>query len=166
MGTLGKRWSTLDLDEAYRLYVGGMSFSQVASALGCTKSYVARRFREAGLQARPSGRPFTTAPPVVDSAEVVRLRDAGCSFPRIATQLGLSLDSTRDRYLLAVGRSRRTAGRRGSPSAPNIERQLESLPGHDEGLPGDTVAGPVARPWPPATGLATRPTASLPERLK
>ena len=112
MGTLGMRWSTLDLDEAHRLYVGGMSFSQVAAELGCTKSYVVRRFREAGLQARPSGRPLTSPAPVVDSADIVRLRDAGCSFPQIAAELGLSTDSARDRYLIATGRPRRTTSRR------------------------------------------------------
>jgi len=112
VSTLGMRWSRLDLDEAHRLYVGGMSFSQVAAELGCTKSYVVRRFREAGLAARPSGRPLTTPPPVVDPADIVRLRDdAGWSFPQIASELGLSRDNARDRYLLATGRPRRTATR-------------------------------------------------------
>lgn len=109
MGTLGKRWSTLDLDEAYRLYMGGMSFSQVAATLGYTKSYVARRFRKAGLPARPSGRPLTTPAPDIDPADIVRLRAAGCSFPQIAAKLDLSTDSARDRYLIATGRPRRSA---------------------------------------------------------
>ena len=114
MGTLGKRWSRLDLDEAHRLYMGGMSFSQVAAELGCTKSYVARRFREAGLAARPSGRPLTTPAPDVDPVDIVRLRDAGCSYPQIAAELGLSEDSARDRYLHATGRPRRAATRQPS----------------------------------------------------
>jgi len=111
VGTLGKRWSRLDLDEAHRLYVGGMSFSQVAAELGCTKSYVVRRFREAGLRARPSGRPLTSPAPDVDPADIVRLRDAGSSYVQIGAELGLSKDSARDRYLKATGRVRRTASR-------------------------------------------------------
>lgn len=118
MGTLGKRWSRLDLDEAHRLYAGGMSFSQVAAELGCAKSYLTRRFREAGLPARPSGRPLTTPAPVVDPVDIVRLRDAGHSYPQIAAELGLSRDIVRDRYLAATGLPRRTANRRPRPATP------------------------------------------------
>lgn len=117
------RWSSLDLDEARRLYVGGMSFSQVAAELGCTKSYVVRRFRDAGLTARPSGRPLTTPAPVVDAADIMRLRDAGCSFPQIGAELGLSKDSARDRYLIATGRSRRAAPRRRTPGVAVCEAE-------------------------------------------
>lgn len=166
MGTLGRRWSTLDLNEAYRLYVGGMSFSQVAAVLGCTKSYVARRFREAKLQARPSGRPFTTAPPVVDPADIVRLRNAGCSFPRIAAELGLSADSARDRYLLAVGRPRRAGRRRSSASAPNIKGQHATRSARREGAPRDAAVGVAAEQQPSVTRADTSPAASPSEVIQ
>ena len=126
MGTLGMRWSTLDLDEAHRLYAGGMSFSQVAAELGSTKSYIAKRFRQAGLPARPSGRPLTTPAPDVDPADIVRLRDAGRTYPQIAVELGLSKDSARDQYLIATGRPRRATACGPDPGV--TVREAESGP--------------------------------------
>lgn len=41
MGTLGMRWSKLDLDEARRLYESGLSLAQVGRKLGYTQSYIA-----------------------------------------------------------------------------------------------------------------------------
>lgn len=85
-----------------------MSFRQLAERLGYTQSYLARRFKTAGIPTRPSGRPLTTPAPEVDPAEIVRLRAAGESFPAIARALGVSTDMARDRYLRATGRPRRS----------------------------------------------------------
>ena len=117
MTTLGKRWSTLDLEEARRLYDGGLSFRQVGERLGFTQSYVAARFRREGIPRRPSGRPLPTPAPEVDPAEIVRRKQAGETFVLIAAALGISRHMARDRYLLAVGRARRAPRQRQSRSA-------------------------------------------------
>ena len=111
MTTRGVRWSKLDLEQARTLYEGGLSFSQVGSKLGFSATYLARRFKAAGIPARPSGRPFTTPSPPVDVNEIVRLREAGESFPAIGAALGIGHDMVRDRYLRATGKPRRTPDR-------------------------------------------------------
>lgn len=107
MGTLGKTWSRLDLDEARRLYDSGLRCRQVGQRLGVGASYISRRLRQARIPMRPSGRPLTTPAPTVDPAEIVRLREQGVTYTAIAAALGLSRDMARDRYLKAAGRRRR-----------------------------------------------------------
>jgi len=112
MGTHGQRWSTLDLEEARRLYDSGLSFREVGERLGFAPSYIAARFRRDGVPCRPSGRPLPTPAPEVDSAEIVDRKQRGESFVAIAAALGMSRDMVRDRYLIAVGRPRRATERR------------------------------------------------------
>ncbi|WP_157720029.1 helix-turn-helix domain-containing protein [Microlunatus sagamiharensis] len=107
MSTLGKRWSTLDLEEARRLYEAGMSFREVGERLGFAPSYIAARFRRDGVPCRAPGRPLPTPAPEVDPAEIVRRKQGGESFIAIAADLGISRDMARDRYLLASGLPRR-----------------------------------------------------------
>lgn len=107
VGTAGMRWSRLDLDEARRLYEAGLSFSQLGQRLGYCRSYLARRFKSAGIPVRPEGRAPRTPAPHVDLAEIVRRRERGQTFPAIAEALGISNDMARDRYLQAEGRERR-----------------------------------------------------------
>ncbi len=98
----------LDLDEARRLYESGMSCRQIGERMGMSYSRVASHLREAGVPMRPSGRPLTTPAPEVNIQELVRLREAGATFPHLAARFGLSRDAVRDRYLRATGRPRRS----------------------------------------------------------
>lgn len=105
----------MDLDEARRLYDSGLSFSQVGRQIGYSATWLARRFKAAGIPVRPSGRPLTTPAPDIDPEELVRRREAGWTFPRLAETYGLSDDGVRARYLRAKGLplSRAEAARRG-----------------------------------------------------
>lgn len=110
----------MDVDEARRLYDSGLSFSQVGQCVGYSATCLARRFKAAGIPVRPSGRPLNTPAPDVDLEELVRRREAGWTFPRLARAYGLSTDSVRARYLRAKGLPlRRTeAARRGVAFRP------------------------------------------------
>lgn len=112
-----QRRSALDLDRARVLYEAGLSFSQVGRELGYSATYLARRFKVAGIPARPEGRPLTTAAPAVDLQELVRLRENGWTYPSLAQRYGLSADAARTRYLRAKGLPlrRAEAERRGIP---------------------------------------------------
>jgi len=110
----------MDVDEARRLYDSGLSFAQVGQRVGYSATWLARRFKAAGIPVRPSGRPLTTSVPDVDLKELVRRRDAGWTFPRLARAYGLSDDAVRTRYLRAKGLPLRRAevDRRGVASRP------------------------------------------------
>lgn len=110
----------MDVDEARRLYDSGLSFSQVGKRVGYSATYLARRFKAAGIPVRPSGRPFTTPAPAVDVEELVRRREEGWTYPRLAEAYGLSADGARTRYLRAKGLPlrRAEAARRGVSFRP------------------------------------------------
>jgi len=93
----------LDLERARELYEAGLSFSQVGRELGYSATYLARRFKAAGIPARPEGRPMSAPAPAVDLQELVQLREDGWTFPRLADRYGLSDDAVRTRYLRAKG---------------------------------------------------------------
>ena len=114
VSTLGKGWSTLDLQEAHRLYQSGLSFEQLGRKLGYSKSYLARRFRAAGISVRPSGRPLTSPAPEVDVHELVLLRESGSTYPNLADRYGISVASARARYYRATGRPLRSTDARSS----------------------------------------------------
>ncbi|GAA3579841.1 hypothetical protein GCM10022197_41840 [Microlunatus spumicola] len=109
MSTRGSRSSKLDLKEARGLYEQGLSFAQVGRRLGYSATYLARRFKSAGIQARPEGRPLATPAPSVDLDELIRLREEGWTYPRLGERYGLSDDAARTRYLRAKGRPLRRA---------------------------------------------------------
>ncbi|GAB2586548.1 hypothetical protein GCM10009593_26990 [Microlunatus antarcticus] len=111
------RPSTLDLDRARRLYEAGLSFSRVGAELGYSATYLARRFKTAGLPVRPSGRPLATPAPPVDLPELVQLSESGWTYSRLAERYDMSTDAVRTRYLRAKGRPlrRAEAERRGVP---------------------------------------------------
>lgn len=108
MGTLGKRWSPLDLERARQLYDSGLSFSELGQRLGYSGSYLARRFKAAGLRTRPEGRHPAASISNPDPSDIVTRREAGQTFTAIAEALGISRDVARDRYLKATRRPRRS----------------------------------------------------------
>lgn len=111
--------STLDLEEARRLYDSGLSFTQVGQHIGYSATYLARRFK-AAVPVRPSGRPLTTPAPTVDVEELVQLHDAGTTYRQLSERYGISDDAVRTRYLRARGLPlrRAEAERRGVPFRP------------------------------------------------
>ena len=115
-----RRTSELDLERARQLYEAGLSFSQVGREIGYSATYLARRFKAAGIPARPEGRPLTTPAPAVDLDELVTLREHGWTYPRLAERYGLSADAVRTRYLRAKGLPlrRAEAERHGVPFRP------------------------------------------------
>jgi lambda repressor-like predicted transcriptional regulator len=110
----------LDLAQARDLYEAGLSFRQVGREIGYSGTSLARCFKAAGIPTRPGGRPFPTPAPAVDPQELVRLREDGWSFPRLAEWYRLSNDAVRTRYLRAKGLPlrRAEAERLGVPFRP------------------------------------------------
>lgn len=120
----------MNVDEARRLYDSGLSFAQVGERVGYSATWLARRFKAAGIPVRPSGRPFTTPAPDVDLEELVRRRDAGWTFPRLARAYGLFDDAARARYLRAKGLPLRRAEplEAASRSHPDLDQYAQRLP--------------------------------------
>lgn len=131
----------MDIDEARRLYDSGLSFAQVGRRTGYSATWLARRFKAAGIPVRPSGRPLTTPAPAVDPDELIQRRDAGWTFPELARAYGIPVDGARARYLRAKGLplTRAEAARRGVTFRPDGSED----PGSTGDLPRCRSAGQV-----------------------
>lgn len=78
--------TTVDVDEAVRLYREGLTQPEIAGRLGCDSSAISRALRRAGEPTRIGHPPC--AP--IDNAEAIRLYRSGLGVAEVARRLGVS----------------------------------------------------------------------------